>query len=414
MAFKHIALGLTVALGLGAAAAPAAAQEGPKLYVFTSGSLGGFPKAALQMGGQGNIDWAPVSFYVLKHPKGNVIIDTGNNDKTITDPDGWWGPLAKGFGLKMTKDDAIPAQLAKIGLKTDDIKYVVVGHLHLDHGGNVGQFPNSTLVVQEDELKAAWWPDVGFSVYYIPGDFADTKKMNIIRLNGDLDLFDDGSVRIMRGPGHTPGSQFVVVKLPKTGSVILTSDVVYLKENLDKNLIPPIQGTVNPSDGYSCHFGCWREQTLRLGHGAQPTDARYPLRRGVRPVGTERLRQNHLHAAARGLPVAFRRAAHGSRPRYGPRFARSAAAYRLCAGISTSLSPDARRRIPRIHGPASGAARTGGRRRRGAGGRPARIGRCRGQADPSPVTRLSPAGGACPGTDPRSRYPHPRRADQRT
>src|SRR5947209_13975578 len=109
----------------GAFALPAASQEGPKLYVFTAGSLGGFPKAALQIGGQGNIDWAPVSFYVLKHPKGNVIIDTGNNDKTITDAEGWWGPLAKGFGLKMTKDDAILVQLGKIGLKIDDIKYVV-------------------------------------------------------------------------------------------------------------------------------------------------------------------------------------------------------------------------------------------------------------------------------------------------
>jgi N-acyl homoserine lactone hydrolase len=251
MAIKLVAASLAIAIGLAASAAgTAAAQDGPKLYVFTSGSLGGFPKAALQMGGQGNIDWAPVSFYVLKHPKGNVIFDTGNNDKTITDPEGWWGPLAKGFGLKMTKDDAIPAQLAKIGLKIDDIKYVVVGHLHLDHGGNVGQFPNATLVAQDDEFKAAWWPDVGFSVYYIPGDFADTKKMNTIRLNGDLDLFDDGSVRVMRAPGHTPGSQFLTVKLPKTGSVILTSDVVYLKENLDKNLIPPIPGTQSPGDAY--------------------------------------------------------------------------------------------------------------------------------------------------------------------
>ena len=118
-----------MAVLFGAFALPAAAQEGPKLYVFTSGSLGGFPKAALQIGGQGNIDWAPVSFYVIKHPKGNVMFDCGNNDKTITDADGWWGPLAKGFGLKMTKDDAIPAQLAKIGLKPDDVKYLVVGHL---------------------------------------------------------------------------------------------------------------------------------------------------------------------------------------------------------------------------------------------------------------------------------------------
>ncbi len=158
--------------------------------------------------------------------------------------------LAKGFGLKMTKDDAIPVQLAKIGLKPDDIKYVVVGHLHLDHGGNVGQFKNSTLIAQDDEFKAAWWPDVGYSVYYIPGDFADTKNMKTIRLSGDFDLFDDGSVRIFRAPGHTPGSQFVVVKLPKTGSAILTSDAVYLQENLDKNLIPPIPGTWNPGDMY--------------------------------------------------------------------------------------------------------------------------------------------------------------------
>ncbi|MBI5628108.1 MAG: N-acyl homoserine lactonase family protein [Candidatus Rokubacteria bacterium] len=234
------------------AAGPVLAQSpaGMRLYVFTSGSLGGFPKAALQIGGQGNIDWAPVSFYVVKHPKGNVMFDTGNNDKTIANPDGWWGPLAKGFGLKMTKDDAMAAQLAKIGLTSSDIKYVVTGHMHLDHGGNVSQFPNATHVVQDDEMKAAWWPDVGYSVYYIPGDFADTKNYKMIRLNGDFDLFRDGSIRIIRAPGHTPGSQFAVVRMPKSGSIILTSDVVYLKDSLDKNLIPPIPGTWSPMGMY--------------------------------------------------------------------------------------------------------------------------------------------------------------------
>jgi glyoxylase-like metal-dependent hydrolase (beta-lactamase superfamily II) len=233
------------------AVAPLArAQQDMKLYVFSSGSLGGFPKAALQIGGEGNVEWAPVSFYVITTPRGNIIFDTGNNDKTITDPDGWWGPLAKGFGLKMTKDDAMAAQLAKIGLKTDDIKYVVLGHMHLDHGGNISQFPNATLVVQNDELKAAWWPDVGYSLYYIPGDFEATKKMNIIRLEGDLDMFGDRSFRLFKAPGHTPGSQFAVVRLKNTGPVILTSDTVYLMENLDKNLIPPIPGTWSPMGMY--------------------------------------------------------------------------------------------------------------------------------------------------------------------
>ena len=201
---------------------PALAQSpaGMKLYVFTSGSLGGFPKGALQIGGQGNIDWAPVSFYVITHPKGNVMFDTGNNDKTITDPDGWWGPLAKGFGLKMT---------------------------------------------QNDEMKAAWWPDPGYSVYYIPGDFADTKKVNMIRLNGDLDLFGDKSVEFRRAPGHTPGSQFAIVRLPKTGTVLLTSDVVYLKESLDKNLIPPIPGTWSPGAMYDSYQ---KLRVVRDGEGA--------------------------------------------------------------------------------------------------------------------------------------------------
>jgi N-acyl homoserine lactone hydrolase len=259
--------GLVLGLAHLIVAAPLAqAQENPKLYVFSSGSLGGFPKAALQIGGQGNIDWAPVSFYVITHPKGNIIFDTGNNDKTITDPEGWWGPLAKGFGLKMTQDDAIPAQLAKIKLKTDDIKYVVVGHMHLDHGGNISQFPNATLVVQNDELKAAWWPDEGYSLYYIPGDFAATKSMKIVRLEGDLDMFGDGIFRLFRAPGHTPGSQFAVLRLKNTGPVILTSDTVYLKESLDKNLIPPIPGTWSPKGMYE---GYQRIRLIRDTEGAQ-------------------------------------------------------------------------------------------------------------------------------------------------
>src|SRR5574337_716646 len=174
---------LAVVLALASVPALGAGPAGMRLYVFTSGSLGGFPKAALQIGGQGNIDWAPVGFYVIKHPKGNVLFDTGNNDKTIQDAAGWWGPLAKGFGLKMTANDAIDVQLGKIGLKPDDIKYVILGHMHLDHAGNMSKFPNATFVIQNDELKAAWWPDVGYSIYYIPGDFADSKKYNIIRLD---------------------------------------------------------------------------------------------------------------------------------------------------------------------------------------------------------------------------------------
>jgi N-acyl homoserine lactone hydrolase len=87
----RILVGMLVLIGVPVLAA---GPEGMKLYVFTSGSIGGFSKSAIQIGGQGTVEWAPIGFYVIKHPKGNVIFDTGNNDKTITDPDGYWGPLA--------------------------------------------------------------------------------------------------------------------------------------------------------------------------------------------------------------------------------------------------------------------------------------------------------------------------------
>ena len=70
----------------------------------------------------------------------------------------------------MTPDVAIDVQLKKIGLTPDDIKYVVCSHLHLDHGGNVGKFPNSTIVVQKSEIQNAFWPEPGTGGPYIIGD----------------------------------------------------------------------------------------------------------------------------------------------------------------------------------------------------------------------------------------------------
>ena len=67
-------------------------------------------------------------------------------------------------------------------------------------------------------------------------------------------------------PGDELCQQFAVVRLKKTGSVILTSDTVYLKENLDKNLIPPIPGTWSPTGAYQ---GYQRIRLIRDTENAQ-------------------------------------------------------------------------------------------------------------------------------------------------
>ena len=61
-----------------------------------------------------------------------------------------------------------------------------------------------------------------------------------IELNGDLDRFGDGSIYIHRAVSHTPGSQIALIRLPKTGLIVLTSDLCYSKENLDKDILPSI------------------------------------------------------------------------------------------------------------------------------------------------------------------------------
>jgi N-acyl homoserine lactone hydrolase len=245
---------LLLVLGAGAPLAWAQSPAGMRLYAFSSGALT-VPKSFLQAGAPSTQMQVPVGFFVIRHPKGNVLFDTGNNDRIITDP-GYWGGFVQALNPVRTPDVAIDAQLAKIGLKPDDIAFVVVGHMHLDHGGNVGKFPNSTLIVQKDEIKNAFWPEPGTAAPYIPGDFmmlradpgaAWPNRYKMIQLEGDLDIFNDNSLVVKRWVGHTPGSQMMIVRLPKTGTVILTSDNVYFKENVTKNLLPDVSLAYNPT-----------------------------------------------------------------------------------------------------------------------------------------------------------------------
>jgi glyoxylase-like metal-dependent hydrolase (beta-lactamase superfamily II) len=225
-----------------------------KLYAFSSGALH-LGKGVLQNNAPMTPELAlPVGFFVVTHPKGNVLFDTGNNDKIITDPS-YWGASFTAMRPVNTPDVAIDTQLQKIGLRPDDIKYVVVSHLHLDHGGNVAKFPNSTVVVQKSELLNAFWPAPGTGGPYMIGDFLPLRAPNadnpnavkMVQLEGDMDLYGDGTIVVKRWVGHTPGSQMMTVRLKNKGPIILTGDNVYFRENLEKNLPPNIVLAYSPS-----------------------------------------------------------------------------------------------------------------------------------------------------------------------
>ena len=247
------ALGGIAAIAMSSWFSVAQAQD-IKLYAFSSGALT-IGKGILQ-----NLApveppiQIPVGFFVIKHPKGNVLFDTGNNDRIIKDPS-YWSASFTALKPVNTPDVAIDTQLGKIDLKPDDIKYVVASHLHLDHGGNVGKFPNSTIVVQKDEIQNAFWPKAGTGGPYMIGDVLPLRAENkdypnavkMLQLEGDLDLFGDGTLMVKRWVGHTPGSQMMTVRLKNTGLIILTGDNVYFRENVEKSLPPNIVLAYNPS-----------------------------------------------------------------------------------------------------------------------------------------------------------------------
>src|SRR5204863_5523038 len=125
----------------------AAGPAGMKLYAFSSGGLT-IAKSALQSGAPSTQVTVPVGFFVVKHPKGNFLFDTGNNDKIISDPS-YWGPFVQALTPERGPDVAIDTQLKKIGLSPDDTTYVAVGHMHLDHGGNARTLPNATSLAHQ-------------------------------------------------------------------------------------------------------------------------------------------------------------------------------------------------------------------------------------------------------------------------
>ncbi len=128
-------------------------------------------------------------------------------------------------------------QLKKLGFSTDQVKAVISSHAHLDHIGNIKLFPKAVHVIQKKELYQAWWPEKfqgREGGVFVLGDFdGPARGFNYLELEGDYDLFSDGSIMIITTPGHTLGHQSVKVKLPSGKTIVMTQDAVWVKENLE-------------------------------------------------------------------------------------------------------------------------------------------------------------------------------------
>ena len=219
-----------IALSLTLAAGTAQAQTKPgieKLYILNcaEGVAGDISRWSPGVNEGKSMPFVDTC-YLIKHAQGWFIWDTGVSDRVAAMPDG----LAPA-DPRMThwrKPVTLASEVERAGIKPADVKFMAVSHTHPDHIGNVELFPQAVLFVQKAEYD---WPGANNAPRFKP-------EHPVTKLEGDKDIFGDGSVTIIATPGHTPGHQSLLVRLPKTGAILLSGDAVHFRGNWENRGVP--------------------------------------------------------------------------------------------------------------------------------------------------------------------------------
>jgi N-acyl homoserine lactone hydrolase len=181
----------------------------------------------------------PVLSFLVDHSRGRLLFDTGVHCQARVDPLGRLGPeRIKRLTVKSREGDDVVPQLARLGLRPDDVRYVANSHLHFDHCGGNEFFSRATILVQRPELEAARRP--GFVPGYNPSPIDFDHALDYRLVEGEHDVFGDGTVILLPTYGHTPGHQSLLVRGGKGAQLVCASDACYTRENMDRNVLPTI------------------------------------------------------------------------------------------------------------------------------------------------------------------------------
>jgi N-acyl homoserine lactone hydrolase len=173
------------------------------------------------------------SCYLIKHDDAYLMWDTGLPASVLN------APFDDAAPMSPTLAATLPAQLEMIGVKPDDIGTVGISHYHFDHMGQAADFPKAKLLMGQADLAAMKQDPLPFAA--VPELLTPWLKNGspFEAVVGDKDIFGDGSVMMLSMPGHTPGSYALLVRLAKTGPVLLSGDIVHFEEQFEHNGVPP-------------------------------------------------------------------------------------------------------------------------------------------------------------------------------
>jgi len=211
-----------------------------RLYVFDCGKLKisdtsvyGFAPSDLATSDM------PVPCFLVAHPKGTLIWDTGVLPDKLLAPGGSVTQGNPASSALATVTKPLRTQLAEVGYAPEDITYLALSHCHWDHTANANDFARATWLVRQEERDAMFARPPTFARCLTPETFSALKNSKTVILKGDeYDVFGDGTVVIKSAPGHTPGHQVLFLKLRKTGPTLLSGDLYHYPEERAEHHVP--------------------------------------------------------------------------------------------------------------------------------------------------------------------------------
>lgn len=197
---------------------------GPRLYVFNCGllNLDNLAMFGLQED-ESSVKQFFVPCYLVQHEQGLLLWD-GGLPRAVADAEG----SVAIEGGSMSYERWITEQLADMGITPADITYAAYSHLHFDHAGAANEFAGSEVIMQQKEWDAAFGEAAAFVDTSL---FDDLQGAKIRFIDGDHDVFGDGSVILVAAPGHTAGHQVLLVSLENSGKILLSGDLYHTRAN---------------------------------------------------------------------------------------------------------------------------------------------------------------------------------------
>ena len=234
LAFGFAALAQPVPSGL----PPLPKLTSPRLYVLDCGTIiSNRPEGfGLTRDDVFNPNFSDPCFLVM-HPKGMLLFDTGLNDLQVGRP---IYENMMGFEGQL-KFRSLRGELANIGVAAPMITYLAISHSHWDHVGNANDYAGSTWLARKAEYDVMFGPTANAAV---SRHYAALAHAKIQYIDGDYDVFGDGSVVLLSTPGHTPGHQSLYVKLAHTGGVVVSGDLYHYTAERTMNRVPPREQTL--------------------------------------------------------------------------------------------------------------------------------------------------------------------------